>query len=164
MGYQDALTRELAWLATAGDLLPVLAVPNGGPFQIVQAYWPRTVAVNSRGLYVTRFPGSSAQSVRLSAQRRILRHHLRVRMLWPILTAGGQVETEQALFDAAIEAALLRILGPLGNKTHGGRFLAVAEDPDLVTVAALDMEQTLAAGGPMRVDIDYYADDFEVNL
>ena len=49
MSTADAVDREAAWLATSGDGLPALLVTAGGPFGVVQAYWPRTPGKRTAG-------------------------------------------------------------------------------------------------------------------
>jgi len=157
VNYADAPTREAAWLATA-DSLGVLTVTAGGPFHIVQAYWPRTPARTKRGLYVQRAPGRSAELDRFAAQMQILRTQLLVKAWWPIGNGAGSLEAEQAAFDVALGTVLARIAGPLGDKTHGGRFLSVAEDPAQITVNLDDPEHAPTVGA-LRASIAYWADD-----
>jgi hypothetical protein len=57
---------------------------------------------------------------------------------------------------------LQRILGPLGDKTHGGRFLSVAEGPGLVDVDYTDPDATIELG-VLRAEVTYSADDREIN-
>ncbi len=54
MSSADAVARETAWLRTAGDGLPSLLDEHGGPFQVLQGYWPRTAQTTARSLFVLR--------------------------------------------------------------------------------------------------------------
>jgi hypothetical protein len=49
------------------------------------------------------------------------------------------------------------------DKTHGGRFLSVAENPPQSDVDFADPEGSLTPNAELRVDITYWADDFETN-
>lgn len=156
----SAVTKEAAWLATATvDGLPNLP----STFDVVQAYWPRTPTYRKAGLYLTR-PGF--QDMRFGAHRKIRRHQFLLRAMWPI--GGGTVgtplwETEQATFDAAVGFVIQRIVAFDMDKTHGGRFLSVAEAPDAMPISVTFSDPARASGGGGRVelsaDITYYADD-----
>ncbi len=53
----DACDREAAWLSlpgTVADGLPSLLVMDGGPWDVIQAYQPRTPAVRKAQVFVTR--------------------------------------------------------------------------------------------------------------
>lgn len=161
MVFSDALDREAAWL-NAVDTLPSLLLANGGPFAVIQARWPRTMWSNKTGLYVTRTPGHTAQLERFAAQRQMLKHHLRIIAHWPFTSGSGSSEADQFAFDQAIDLVLARVAGVRGDKTHGGRFLSVAEDPAMVDVDIDDAEQAITAGH-IRARITYWADDTETN-
>ena len=164
MAYSDALDRETAWLTTV-DTLPSLLTVNGGPFQVVQARYPRTPAKMKTALYVTRYPGSSMQGERFAIGRTLQTHHLRLIAEWPITSGQGSAEADQLAFDEAIDLILTRVYGPLGDKTHGGRFLSVAENPapGVVNVDADDPIRAIAAGR-FTTRIDYHADDTELTV
>lgn len=154
--------REAAWLQSSGaDGLPVLPAQYGGPFQVVQAYWPRTPAMNKTGLYVLR---SRSLAPRVAAQRIRPRYQMRLRAVWPVITTGTPLlETAQQDFDDAITLVLTRIQGPLGDKSHGGAFLSAAEDPRQVEVQFADPETSMAQHKSLRADVLYQVDDFEVS-
>jgi hypothetical protein len=159
-----AVAREAAWLAQSGDTLPGLLKTAGGPWDIVQAYWPGArFAQMKAGVYVTRRDIADQHP---AAQRYRPRYLLSLKLYWPVKTPTAPIpETEQANFDAAVGLLLQRIRGLLGDKTHGGRFLSVAEVPEQqpVSVDFDDPETTLAAGEGLRATVTYYADDFEFN-
>lgn len=160
--FSDALDREAAWLNSSGDGLPALNTSAGGPFQIVQARWPRVPAARKTALYVLRSPSGSFQMTRFAAIRSIGKTSFMLRLLWPLSTGTGSAEVEQDNFEQAIDQVILRISGPIGDKTHGGRFLSVAEDHQEITVHMDDPEQSLM-GGIFRATVTYGADDPEIN-
>jgi hypothetical protein len=49
------------------------------------------------------------------------------------------------------------------DKTHGGRFLSVAEDPAEVGVDFADPEPSLRDRADLTCVVSYSADDFEIN-
>lgn len=160
----DACDREAAWLATSGDGLPGLLTDAGGPFEVVQAYWPgNRLGTQKTGIYVTR--RTIADQHRL-AQRYRPQYLFILKVVWPVKTAASPIaETEQRNLDAAVGLLLKRIRGPLGDKTHGGRFLSAAEVPQEqpVNVNFTDPEQTIQAAKELRVTVMYHADDLEFN-
>jgi hypothetical protein len=158
-----AVDREVAFLAATGDGLPALATAAGGPFEVLQGYWPRTPNQNATALYVRRI---SITDERWANQRKKPRYQFHVRLEWrtgSTSTAAGIAETEQRAFDAAIELVIERVRGTLGDHTHGGYFLSVAEAPTPahIDVAFTDPETTLTQR-LLRADMTYHADDFEV--
>ena len=155
----DAVERELAWLQVPGtDGLPALLVDNGGPWDTITRY-PRTPYENRRTIYVMRH---RIKQRRFAAQRVMHTYPFRLILWWPLLRSDGELELEAQDFDAAIDKLLQRILGPLGDKTHGGRFLSVGEDAETVDVDYTDIESTAPMGG-LRAEVSYTADDVEIN-
>ncbi len=163
MSTGDAVAREAAWLQSSGDTLPALLKPQGGPFDVVQAYWTRTPDVNARSLYVLR----RRLGVPRTANQRIMpQHPFQLVVWWPVLDGTGSDEAEQQALDNAVDLTVTRINGlllPVMDKTHGGRFLSVAENPRLVDVEFTSPEVTLPQGY-LRADITYSADDLELNM
>lgn len=160
--FSDAVDREAAWL-TQVDTLPALLKTAGGPFQIVQARWPRVPATRKTALYVLRSPGEAHHVDRYASQRSLLRTTFLLRLMWPLSNGQGSGENEQLLFEQAIDKVITRIEGLLGDKTHGGRFLSVAEDGRGITVSDYDPAQALPNGdGIFRASITYTADDPEI--
>lgn len=161
MSTADAVARETAFLATSGDGLPALLTSAGGPWQIVQAYWTRTPATNKTGIYVLR---DLLDDQRASNQRIRPRYNMRLRLIWPVTVTTTQLlETAQSDFDAAIDLLVQRIRGPLGDKTHGSRFLSAGEVPRLVTVRWEDPEITMGQHKQLRASCQYFIDDLDVN-
>jgi hypothetical protein len=158
----SAVQREAEWLSTSGDGLVALKKTDGGPFDVVQAYWPRTPNTRQTGLYVLR---GSLSDDRFAQDRRIQRHALRLRVVWPIgstTVATGLWEDEQAALDAAVDAVLVRIRAHVYDHTHGGRFLSVAEAPQPGRIEVRFTDASALgpqAGGQLRADITYSADD-----
>lgn len=160
MSTADAVTREAAWLNASGDSLPALLVTAGGPFDIVQAYRPRTPRQRAKSLYVIR---RAFREERFSNVRRMAHYELELQINWPIASLSGSGEDEQASLDAAVELVLLRVGGLPFDKTHGGRFRSVAENPKFVDVAFGDpLDAFEKRAGVFEAAISYWADDFEV--
>lgn len=160
MGPEDAVDREAAWLTTSGDGLPDLLADVGGPWDNIQAYWSRTPATRQKSVYVLR---RTIRDQRTANIRRTPTYEFLLKIVWPISTSTGAAEKEQRALDAAVGLLLKRIDGPLMDKTHGGRFLSVAENPRYVDVTFLDPEQTLSQVAALRAEVMYSADDFEIN-
>lgn len=159
MSTADAVDREAAWLATSGDGLPALLTAAGGPFGVVQAYWPRTPGKRTAGqLYVMR---RTLTEKRFANQRRMATHHLVLKLIWPLTSGSGNAEADQRAFDVAVDQVLTRIGGYRGDKTHGGRFLSVAEDPPTVSIHFDDPAATLPPEAEFRAEITYAADDVD---
>lgn len=159
MSTADAVTRETAWLSTSGDGLPALLATAGGPFDLVQAYWPRTPSTEKRGLYVMR---QRLREPRTANVRLMPQYPFRLRAWWPLLDVTGSAENEQQALDNAVELVLQRVSGPQFDKTHGGRFLSVAENPRTIDATFHDPAQTIPQLGVLICDITYSADDIEV--
>ena len=163
MSTADAVTRETAWLTTSGDGLPALLTSAGGPFQVVQAYWPGAkFAAKQTGIYVQR---PKLTVPRFGGQRLMPHHTFRLKIVWPVRSSTTPVpETEQQNLDNAVELLRQRVNGLPGDHTHGGRFLSAGETPGgtFPEVDFLDPEATIAAGGWLRAVMTYQADDREI--
>ena len=158
MSTADAVAREAAWLQaySAADGLPALLKASGGPFDVVQAYVPRTGAQRQSRLYVTR---SSLRVERFGFNRKINHHSFMLRLYWPQSSPTGQAESVQAAFDAAVDLVVQRVSGLFQDKTHGARFLSVAEDPTSIDVQFADPEASIQAKAELAATITYQADD-----
>jgi hypothetical protein len=161
----SAVSREAAWLATSGDGIPALLTSAGGPWGIVQAYWPGTrFATQKTGVYVQR---TDIADLRANSQRIRPGYSFTLKLVWPVKSSTVPLaETEAQNLDNAVDLLLQRIRGPLGDKTHGGRFLSVGETPgrpSVVTVRFDDPEQTIPAQKAIRAVVSYNADDYEIN-
>lgn len=160
MSTADAVAREVAWLTAynALDGLPALVTP-AGPWDLVQAYLPRTANTRKAGVYVRR---GRISDRRYSNQKKISTYNFHLRCIWPIgtTTGTGSAETEQAALDAAIELLVQRISGLLEDHSHGGRFLSVAEAPSGTEIGVdfADPAQTVTTGY-LQADAMYTADD-----
>lgn len=159
--FSDAVDREAAWLGTSGDGLPALKTADGGPFQILQARWPRTPSTAKTGLYVLRSPSMSYHVDRYAAPRSLLTTQFLLRLMWPLSSGTGSAEGEQLNFEQAVDLVLARIMGPLIDKTHGGRFLSAGEGRSGITVNYLDPEEAVRAR-TFGATITYSADDPEI--
>lgn len=156
--FSDALDREAAFLNTTTDGLPNLTAL----FQIIQARQPRMPATRKKALYVLRAPSMSAKLQRYGGQRSMLTTHLMLRLYWPLSNGQGSAETEQLAFEQAIDQVITRVQGPFGDKTHGGRFLSVAENPDYIDVDYGDPEKSIA-DGVFAAHLTYAAEDPDFN-
>lgn len=165
MSSADAVDREAAWLASysAADGLPGLLRAFGGPFDVVQARRPRTPPKRRRCLFVLR---RTIVVERFGFNRKINHYGFELQIEWPQTSPSGQAESVQADLDAAVELVIQRINGPLTippngtlDKTHGARFMSVAENPATISVVFADPEQTLQANADLTCSITYQADD-----
>jgi hypothetical protein len=154
----DAVTRETAWLTTSGDGLPALLATAGGPFDLIQAYFPRTPSMEQRSLFVIR---QRIRQARTANVRQMSTYPFLLRIQWPILDVTGNAEAEQQALDNAVELVFQRVSGPVFDKTHGGRFLSVAENPRATEATFRDPMITLPTLNALLVDITYSADDPE---
>jgi hypothetical protein len=165
-----AAAREAAWLQTANDSLPSLLADDGGPWDVIQAYWPGAhFAKDKHGIYVDARPVADP---RVSNQRIRPQYTFVLSLTWPVKAQGAAAgtsgkaliaETEQQNLDNAAALLIERIRGPLGDKSHGGRFLSVAENPRTVTYAKEDAAVTIPQHRAVLASITYKADDYEVN-
>ena len=158
MAFSDALDREAAWLSASGDGLPALLRVDGGPFQLVQARWPRVQATRKTALYVLRSPSNTARVQRFAAERSMATHRFLLRLFWPLANGQGSAEDEQLAFEQAIDLVLQRVEGVFGDHTHGGRFLSAAEPPEPITVTDYDPARDMKAGVFIAA-VTYTADD-----
>ena len=159
----DAVTREAAFLAAynPADGLPALTTANGGPWQRVQAYWPRTPDHMAKSLFVMRH---QTKVVRFANVQKINKYAFRLICWWPLANSTGSAEQAQTEFDAALDLVLTRITGLLLDKTHdGARFLSFAEDETGTELVYHDPVQTLASGNFLAAEITYNADDPNFN-
>ena len=160
MSLADAVVREAAWLATYGDGLPALLSVNGGPFDVVQPYAPRSPVTRQTQLYVLR---RRTVTARFSQQRRLMTHTFQATVTWPIgqgTTAVGLAETEQQNLDDALGLLIQRLEGFVDDKSHGGRFMSVGEAPNGTQFAVEygDPVKAMAAGF-LTATVAYTADD-----
>jgi len=166
----DAEQREAAWLAQV-DTLPSLLTLNGGPFEVVQAFWPGAkFAAKKTAIYVQR---RRTRVYRFGGQRLRPSYEFQLKLVWPLkATQAGIAETEAQNFANAVELLRQRVSGPSGDKTHGGRFLSVAEALEGGTTGGgsyayfevdyADPEVTIPQGGWLRATVAYPADDPEL--
>lgn len=170
MSSADAVQREADWLSgaaitsgTTGQTLPALVVAQGGLWDVVQAYVPRTSKTTVNRIYVTR---ARLQSHRVAMQRVRNSHDFRLKLYWKIGSTTQAVdiaEQEQQALDNAVEDLLLRIRAFRDDHTHGGRFLSVAEADGRaeIDVQYGDPEVDIPAG-ILTASVTYSADDPEI--
>lgn len=161
-GTQSVETREAGWLTTV-DSLPSLLAANGGPWEVLQAFWTRTPGTQKTQLYVC----SLSIDDQRTANIRIMPHYeITLAMYWPIRATGSPLaEIEQQNLKNAIDLTLQRIRGPVNDKSHGGAFLSAGETPRSpgVHVTIEPPWVTIPADKELRGTITYYCDDFEIN-
>jgi hypothetical protein len=167
----DAVARETAWLHTvSGDSLPFLPSAAGGPWQIIDAYTNAAAArTGQTAVYVTREPGW--ENLRAANQRTRPRYRMKLVLHWPVTRSGpgsSSIAAEtQADFDAAIELVRQRVAGPLGDKSHGGRFLSAGvahsqNQPD-ITLTMEPADPVIRGAKELRASMTYVIDDYEVS-
>lgn len=163
MSTADAVSREAAWLSITDDSLPALLAPAGGPWDVVQPWWPGArERTQAHGIYVL---ARTIADERVSNQRIRSQYDLILTCVWPVKGAGGNAplaEGEQQALADATDLVLQRIRGPVGDKTHGGRFLSVGEVRHPV-VTLEDPAITIPANRVLRQSIIYAADDYEIS-
>lgn len=167
----DAVDRETAWLNTTGDGLPPLLVDAGGRWDLIQAYRPRTPARRKNQIWVLR---TRTRMSRFAMVRKQPTYGFRLRCWWTVSSGQGTAEDDQRAFDAAINDVLTRLngFGPAGpptqpgvaDKTHGGRFKAVGEEPGDIDVHYTDPDQTIVADALLYAEILYAADDPDFDM
>ena len=153
-----AVQKETDWLNSysAADGLPGLLKAYGGPWDVVQAYRARTPAQRKARIYVRR---STLRVERFGYNRKINHHAFMLHLYWPQSSPTGQAESVQEDFDNAVDLVVARVSGLFQDKTHGARFLSVAEDPADITVLFDDPEQSIQAKAELTATITYQADD-----
>lgn len=157
----DAVDREAAFLVTTGDGLPPLLVADGGRWDLVQAYLPRTAATRKNQIFVTR---SKLQLERTALIRTMPHYMFTLHLMWTLAAASGSAETEQRNFDLAVNDLVMRVKGtppPQTDKTHGGRFLSVAENPPQIDVEFVEPAPFMGPGAAFAAVCTYAADDFD---
>jgi hypothetical protein len=160
-GISTVETKEAAWLA-AVDTLPALLTADGGPWDVIQAFWTRTPNTQQTQIYVLSLDFDDQRS---GGQRIMPHHQITLAWHWPLRqTASPVAETEQQALKNAIDLLFQRIRGLPGDKTHGGAFLSAGEVPRMPG-PHWSMEQpwvTIPNGKELRGSVVYYCDDYEV--
>jgi hypothetical protein len=158
----DAVDRETAWLRTSGDGLPALLASDGGAWDLVEPYLLRTPARRKNRLYVMR---PKFRIERFGAQRRIPRYSMELLAIWTLSSGSGDFQADQRAFDVALNDVVTRI-GAFGpphmDKTHGGAFMSVAEDPGDIDVDIVPYDMP-TPGLELEAHITYGAVDPDFN-
>lgn len=158
----DAVDRETDFLTTTGDGLPALLVADGGKWDVIQAYVPRTPAQRQNQIWVTR---PDFVMARTANQRTMPTYAFELRLLWTLSSVATQgPESDQRAFDVAINDVVMRVLGqppPSMDKTHS-KFLSAAENPRHVQVRYVPVEPPIS-GAFFAATVTYSADDYELN-
>ena len=157
-----AVTREAAYLRIPGtDGMPALLKADGGPWDVVQAYWTPTRSGRLTRLYLIR--GELVES-RFAAHRKLDTYSFVAKLYWPVgatSTGEGMWEAEQLAFEGAIDLLLQRIRQTAFDHTHGS-FLSVAEapEPGLIHVHQTDPEASVnSKPAELIATVSYMADD-----
>lgn len=145
-----AVVREAAWLKEA--------VPPLG-FDSIDAHHRRTSG-NKRTLKVSRL---RTVDQRIATGRTRATHTLVLLAVWPTTARDGASDQDQDAFDAALDRLIGHLRGPLGDKTHGGRFLSACEEPnDSITVDLTDPDLQQRDGKALTARITFTVDDFDI--
>jgi hypothetical protein len=167
VGTDSAVAREASWLSQSNDGLPALLQSAGGLWNVVAAYEQGAqTRTQASAIYVTR---GKVQQIRVGNQRVMPRYPMKLDLHWPVraISPGSSsiAATEQQNLDDAVEALRARITGPLGDKSHGGRFLSAGEVKGTpgIDVTFEPAAQTIAEAKEIRGSVVYYVDDFEIN-
>lgn len=156
MSYADAVTKEAAWLNVTNDSLPVLTAAG---WDRVDAY-PVSYGRAMKRLEVWR---ERYEETRESNGRRLVTHHLVVEVHWPNTRSADVSQNQWTAVDTAVNVVLTRIRGLAGDKTHGGRFLAVGEEAQGSTAITVEWDDPYITEGPaqsnIRGRIRYTADE-----
>lgn len=161
-GISTVETREAAWLTTTGDALPSLLSVNGGPWDVIQAFWTRTPPTQQTQCYVMSLTISDERVANIRIRPV---YEITLELHWPVVMTGVPLaEGEQQAFRNAIDLLVQRIRGPIGDKTHGA-FLSVAEVPREpgVHVVIEHPGTTVPASKELRASVTYFAEDYEIN-
>lgn len=167
MSTATAVQRECDWLSVGNDALPALLKADAGPFDLIDAYEQAAATrTQARGIYVTR---SRPENIRVANQRIRPRYTMRLLLRWPVkvVTPGTSTSiaaAEQQAFDDAIELVRQRVAGPLGDKSHGGRFLSAGEASRGQAGIFVEYEpagQSISDGKGLRASMTYQVDDYE---
>jgi hypothetical protein len=160
-------TREAAWFTTDPcpgfpAALPLLA-SNGGPFEVVQAFW-QAVDQREHELYIVMnesIETRDQQTLGAMGGMKGWRHSLTLYLYWPVEDPQGSLENEQQAFRTAVASVITRIRGPQYDKTHGQAFAAIGgEAPgDRVQTRFGDVPTLMAQGQPLTAQILYSAYD-----
>ena len=162
-GISTVETREAAWLTTSTDSLPSLLAVNGGPWDVIQAFWTRTPITQQTQCYVMSLAISDERVANIRIRPT---YEFTLELHWPVVMTGTPLaEAEQQAFKNAIDLLIQRIRGPLGDKTHGGAFRQRGEVPREpgVHVVIEHPGQTVPASKELRAVVTYFADDYEIN-
>jgi hypothetical protein len=145
------------WLTSFGDGLPSLVEPNG-PWSVIQTFIPRVTAKKKAGVYVLL---PTTRITRFSNIRSMPTYDFELKLVWPLSSGIGSAEEDLQAFYVAVDLLIRRILGPLSDKTHGGRFLSGAENPKYLEVNIDDPDTTIGSMAGFVGKVTYSADDNE---
>lgn len=160
--FSDAADREAAWFT---DDLSSISIPpllnngtNGAPFKVVASGLREPSKVG-------QYCFIDLQRViehRVALQRKRQIYSLVATCLWTRTQDRAHANIDQANFLAALELVVQRVRGPIGDKTHGGRFLASGEiDSNEIAIDMPDWNRALFQDGFWRADVRWQAcDDF----
>ncbi|HJV09472.1 MAG TPA: hypothetical protein VJ653_07315 [Acidimicrobiales bacterium] len=161
MSYADALDREAEWygLDLVDDGIPALASADGGPFDVVATH-VRRLAQAGHQLYLahgpTTQPASSKSTTRLD-------HQVAALVLWAAVGAGARAHVDQASMEEAVAKVIARVIGPVGDVGHGGRWFKVgpvSTEPANVLDLLRFADVIGAAGAAHTVIVRYTVTEF----
>lgn len=169
-GFNDVVTREAAWFsvdppvgwsgATPPNLLK--ASTPAGPFDAVQAYWPKVLS-RQRWLIVTCEGIKNDELDEFQANREVL-YNMLLTVYWSFEAGTGKAEDEQQNFHDAVNSVLIRLRAGLTDHSHNGQFTAVAaggpEGDGRISVRMPSAYDQVTARQPLVAEIRYTATDW----
>jgi hypothetical protein len=162
-GTQSVETREAAYLVAVDGFAWPLLTANGGPWDVLQAFYARTPGTQKTQCYVW---AAEVSDERVGGIRIRPTYQITLSLHWPLRqTTSPLAEQEQQAFKNAVDLLLQRIRGPVNDKSHGGEFLSAGEVPRSPGVHVMyeHPAQTIPADKELRATITYFADDWEIN-
>jgi hypothetical protein len=156
-------TRETAWLTAVDGFVPPLLAVNGGPWEVLQAFYARTPGTQKTQCYVW---AGEISDERVGGIRIRSTYQITLDLHWPLRqTTSPLAEQEQQAFKSAVGLLVQRIRGPVNDKSHGGAFLSAGEVPRSPGVHVMfeHPSVTIPVDKELRAQVTYYADDWEIN-
>jgi len=158
--FTDAVDREAAWFKAdqSAQGIPhlIASARPAGPFDIVQADLGRPSA-RGRTLYLWL---ENVEERRYALARKLQIYSFVASCLWQRTKAAGQTQADQQGLAAAVAKVVQRVRGPIGDKTHGGRFTAAGEiETGRIVVRFDDPLRAFQTADIWRADVRWQAVD-----
>lgn len=161
MSYADVVDAEAEWFGAdlSAQGVPALLASQGGPFHVVAAH-VRRLAQARHQLYLAH--GPTAQPRRSKTTTR-LDHQVVALVLWAALGAGARAHEDADDLEQAVAKVIARVLGPVGDVGHGGRWFRVgpvATEPASILDQLAFGDAIGAAGAAHTVVLRYTVTEF----